>query len=274
MKLNPGTKNFWIQIGNILFAAIVLVAIAFYFAGSNGVILALFIGTGLLVSFLMATKTAIVSGLPDTWDITSTTFTDFPNLDRTWLEQQTDQLTALGFQILMDYKLVNSSVSGFARCFSHPQHYCFLEMGQCFPATGGVIYNSSMMSYFDADWTLASVGREITINDSFPRLWRHPHSVVLFRKADDRNNDPGQLLQSHLQFREQMTADLGITLCRDISWDAYQKLEQQAAIERKKRLQQCNLLLGMIEVTLFELNPQSEWLGDYGKIRQKRRSQR
>ena len=79
-------------------------------------------------------------------------------------------------------------------------------------------------------------------------------------------------MQSHLRFRQQMLTDLGITVSTDVSWDAYGTLEQQATIFRKQTFRQKNLLLAMLEATLFEINPKSEWLGDYPKVAAKRRA--
>ena len=63
-----------------------------------------------------------------------------------------------------------------------------------------------------------------------------------------------------------MQTDLGIALLRDISWENYVRLEEDAVAYRKQALKKKILLLAMIEVTKFELNPKSEWLGDYAKL--------
>ncbi len=42
--------------------------------------------------------------------------------------------------------------------------------------------------------------------------------------------------------------------------------------ERKQTFRRKSLLLAMLEATLFEINPKSEWLGDYPKVAAKRRA--
>jgi hypothetical protein len=52
----------------------------------------------------------------------------------------------------------------------------------------------------------------------------------------------------------------------DVSWENYVQLQQVGVIYRKRSLRGKIILLAMIEVTQFELNPKSEWLGDYAKF--------
>ncbi|MDF0554877.1 hypothetical protein [Kamptonema sp. UHCC 0994] len=78
------------------------------------------------------------------------------------------------------------------------------------------------------------------------------------------------MLQKHLEFRQRMIGDLGIKVLTDVSWENYVKIVQESVIYRKRSLKRKNLLLAMIEVTLFELNPKSEWLGDYAKFARQR----
>ncbi|QSJ19987.1 hypothetical protein JYQ62_15500 [Nostoc sp. UHCC 0702] len=74
-----------------------------------------------------------------------------------------------------------------------------------------------------------------------------------------------------MNFRQQILTNLGITVATDVSWQTYKNLERQATISRKQSFRHKNLLLAMLEATLFEMHPKSEWLGDYPKEAVKRR---
>ena len=111
-------------------------------------------------------------------------------------------------------------------------------------------------------WQLATVNREASIKDGISYgFWRNPKSL--------RTHHPeislAELLEKHLEFRQRMIMDLGITVLTDISWENYVQIQREGVIYRKRSLRGKILLLAMIEVTQFELNPKSEWLGDYGK---------
>ena len=264
MALNPGTKNFWIQFGYTVGVGLLLTASAYYFWGSTGAVLAGAIAIFQIIWFLITVKSAILRSQPTTWEIELTHPDDFPGLDRAHFEQQTRTLEELGFEILADYKLTNSVVVGFARCFSHPQQYCFCEINQCFPTNGDPISNCFIGSLLQQDWMLVHLNQPISIANSLSYLWRSPRTVVFFLPAGAHPHLP-TLLQTHLEMRQQMVRNLGITVQTDVSWEAYQAHEQQMTTYRRQRLQQRNFFLGMLEVLLFELNPKSVWLGDYAR---------
>ncbi len=75
-----------------------------------------------------------------------------------------------------------------------------------------------------------------------------------------------ELFHKHLQMRQQMITNIGVSVLTDVSWDNYVNKQQEGTIYRKKAMKQKSLLLAMIEVTKFELNPKSEWLEDYAKF--------
>jgi hypothetical protein len=69
-----------------------------------------------------------------------------------------------------------------------------------------------------------------------------------------------------------MLIDLGITVSTDVSWEVFRNLQQKSIILCKQIMRRKPLLLSILEATLFELNPKSEWLGDYPKEAAKRRA--
>ncbi len=264
MALNSGTKNFWIQFGYIVGTGLLLTAVAYFIWGGTGAVIAGVLAIFQVIWFLISVKSAILRSLPTTWEIELTHPDEFPGLDHDYFEQQTHILEELGFEILADYKLTNSVMAGFARCFSHPQQYCFCEINQCFPTNSDPISNCLIGSLMAQNWMLVHLNQPVSIAGSLSYLWRSPRTVVFFLPAGVQPHLP-TLVHTHLEMRQQMVRNLGITVQTDVSWAAYQAHEHQMTTYRRDRLQQRNFLLGMLEVLLFELNPKSVWLGEYAR---------
>ncbi|HLO47583.1 MAG TPA: hypothetical protein VK211_04060 [Kamptonema sp.] len=263
MTLSTGTQNFWSQQKNYLLSSgITIVVIFWYFGAKIGISITFFLFLCYLW-LLSDIKSKLLMGLPDQFQYESAILTDYPLLNFTWLQQQTNELESLGFVQLIDYKIGDNPC--FGRCFAHPQYYCYAEVGELFKATGeSFSRQASIASHLDENWELATINREVdNVKDSVSYgLWRKPKAVRLYSP----NLSWEELLQKHLEFRQRMVADLGITVLTDVSWENYVNIQQEATIYRKRSLQKKILLLAMIEVTQFELNPKSEWLGDYAKF--------
>lgn len=261
MRLSKGVQGFWVAIGSSLFWAVVVTGLVVYFSGWQNGILAAVIMLFFTGWEVQSIKQKLMRSLPDQLDLRPVTPDDFAfQLDQTALDQQTRELESLGFIHLKDYAL--QPLSGLARCFAHPQHYCFAEIGQIFDADGKMIVaNPVIISGLSQDWVLAHVQGTLTPSSSLSLLWRNPKNVGIYH-PDVSLSD---LLQIHLRFRQKMIADLGLVVLTDVSWDAYAEGQQKAAGDRKQALRQRNLLIGMIKVTRFELNPTLEWLGDYAR---------
>ena len=263
MKLSNGTENFWSQIRNYILSSGVTIIVAFWYYGPKvGSIITFFLFLCFLW-LLSDTKSKVLMGLPDEFQYESANLNDYPMLNFTWLQQQTSELEALGFVQLIDYKLVGGN-PGFARCFSHPESYCYAEVFEVFQATGESFARQAVISSNLAEgWHLATINREANIKDGISYgFWRNSKSV--------RTHHPeisfAELLEKHLALRQRMIMDLGITVLTDVSWENYVQLQREGVIYRKRSLRGKIMLLAMIEVTQFELNPKSEWLGDYAKF--------
>ena len=267
MTLSTGTQNFWSQQKNYLLSSGITIVVAFWYFGAKiGIIITFFLFLCYLW-LLSDTKFKLLMGLPDEFQYESAILRDYPLLNFTWLQQQTNELESLGFVQLIDYKVGENPC--FGRCFSHPQHYCYAEVSELFQATGeSFSRQASIASHLDEGWELDTINREVSnVKDSFSYgFWRNPKAVRLYSP----NPSLEELLQKHLEFRQRMVVDLGITVLTDVSWANYVNIEQEAAIYRKRSLQRKILLLAMVEVTQFELNPKSEWLGDYAKFARQR----
>lgn len=260
-KLTDGTQNFWSQLRNYLLSSALTIAVAFYWYGFK---LAITITFFLFLCFLWLLsdiKEKMLRALPSEFQFLPANLADYPLINFTWMQQQSRDLEALGFVNIMDYSTVQKS--GFARCFSHPEQYCYAEISEIFKPTGESYSRQVvMMSDLEDNWQLGTINREVSIKDSLPYgLWRNPKTVRTYHP----NLPLEDLLQAHLQMRQKMLGDLGVTLKTDTSWENYVKKEQEGTIYRKNSLKNKILLLAMLEVTQFEKYPKSEWLGDYAK---------
>ncbi|MGL5059248.1 MAG: hypothetical protein ACRC62_04630 [Microcoleus sp.] len=261
-KLTEGTQNFWSKIKNYLISSGLTIVIAFFaFGWQVGITLTFF----LVICFLWLlsdTKEKVLRSLPDGFDYKPASLHDYPLLNFTWLEQQTQELENLEFVQLIDY--TTGANPAFARCFAHPKHYCYAEVCQVFKANGESFSRQAVIfSALDRRWGLANINREVNITDGIAYgFWQDGKNIRIYHPISSLDN----LLQNHLNWRQRMQADLGITLLTDISWENYVRFEEDAVAYRKQSLKKKILLLAMIEVTRFELNPKSEWLGDYAQF--------
>lgn len=262
MKLSDGTQNFWSQIRGYSLSSALTIAVAFHFYGWR---IASIIAFFLFVCFiwlLSDIKEKLIRSQSDTFNYETASIEEYPLLNFNWFQDQTNQLELLGFVQIMDYKIAQTS--GFAKCFAHPDNYCYAEVNEVFKATGeSFARNVSIMSSLEQGWTLSSINQEVSITASIAYgFWRNPRSVRIYYPTLSLE----ELFHKHLQMRQQMITNIGVSVLTDVSWDNYVEKQQQGAIYRKNAMKQKSLLLAMIDVTKFELNPKSEWLEDYAKF--------
>lgn len=120
-------------------------------------------------------------------------FQDYILLNFTWLEQQTQELENLGFVRLIDY--TNSADTAFARCFAHPEHYCYADAGQVFNENGELISKqAAIFSFLDRNWELANINREVDIIDGITYgFWRDAKKVRIYHPTSSLEN----ILRNH-----------------------------------------------------------------------------
>ncbi|MEJ1933423.1 hypothetical protein WDZ92_24755 [Nostoc sp. NIES-2111] len=277
MQLSTGIQKFWIALANYLVLGLMLFL---YLLAGNGwkltnllslpdlmgltIVVALVLFP--LLWFLGNIKTQMLQALPNERHFKAAVVTDYPQLDLFWLQEETKDLEALGFVHLMDYKVEPGN--GFIQTFIHLQHNCFAEIRQLFTDTKNKPEKYSYMySSLTQDWDLTTINRQVHRSDAIAYIGQHAKSVRKYHPEVYLD----ELLEQHLSMRIQMLNDLGISVVTDISWSAYRSLGQQAIIYRKTIMRRRNLLLAMLEATLFEIKPKSEWLGDYAKVAVTRR---
>jgi hypothetical protein len=276
MQLSTGIQKFWIALANYLVLGLMLFL---YLLAGNGwkltnllslpdlmgltIVIALVLFP--FIWFLGNIKTQMLQELPNESRFKAAIITDFPQLDLFWLQQETKDLEAIGFVQLMDYKVEPGN--GFARSFAHPQHHCFAEIGQLFSdAKDKPEKYSYMYSSLTQDWDLTTINRQVHRLDATAYIGKHPKAVRKYHPEVYLD----ELLEQHLSLRRQMLNNLDISVVTDISWSGYKSLGQQATISRKTIMRRKKLLLAMLEATLFEIKPKSEWLGNYAKVAAKR----
>ncbi|OYQ65132.1 hypothetical protein B9G53_08540 [Pseudanabaena sp. SR411] len=262
MKLSDGTQNFWSQVRGYALSSALTIAVAFHFYGWKTASIIAFFLFICFIWLLSDIKEKLIRSQPDQFNYETTTIEDYPLLNFNWFQNQTDRLKLLGFVQIMDYKIPQSP--GFARCFAHPVNYCYAEVNEVFKATGeSFARNASITSSLEQDWTLSSINQEVSITASIAYgFWRKPRSLRIYYP----NLSLEELFNKHLKMRQQMITNIGVSVLTDVSWENYVNKQQEGTIYRKKAMKQKSLLLAMIEVTKFELNPKSEWLEDYAKF--------
>lgn len=265
MKLSPGIKNFWWVIGSQTVLALGLALFAYW--AINWLSAGLILGTAamILAVQIKGIKAQILAVVPQRWEYQPVDLESLATVDVKWIDQQTRDLEQLGFIQLRDYSVPSNP--GVARSFAHPQDHCFVEIGQLVAATGELSYHTAIFSDLEQDWSLSNVNRPVRQIDSLTHIWRHPRWVKQFTPCLSLS----ELLQTHLQFRQQMMSDLAIRVATDPSWDAYEVIMRRGIENLQRRLRAKPLLIGMVEATLFELKLPPEWLGEYASYAAQRR---
>lgn len=263
MTLSDGVKNFWVQLGSYMLVVGVLLVGVFWWLGWIWAIALLVLAIAYYAWFLAETKQRLLNALPNDWNGEITEISNLPWLDSAWLKAQTTELELLGFVKAQDYKIRDSQSAG--RCFLHPRHRCYAEVSDIFLPDGQRFSRQAIITSLMTDnWSLTHLNRAPqTGSDSIPLLWRHPHDVGIYQPDVELLT----LLQSHLQFRQEMVNDLGLDV-RPPSWDEYLTQLNWTSTYRKRALKRANLLVRMIWVTQFEFTLPQICLGAY-----KRRSQ-
>ena len=86
-----------------------------------------------------------------------------------------------------------------------------------------------------------------------------------------------ELMQAFLKMREQICLDLGISVVRDDTLEAYIAKVQRSVSEMREAVQVKNFAKGLSEVyyrkfALLKTNPEYVWLGDYPKEAEQRKT--
>lgn len=244
--------SWWMRIGITLFLVIILWMVG--------------------LAFL---KFVFLQALPDhfAWRPAEIATEKWPaTIDIVAIDQLTETFINLGFQHLQEYcgegETSSDSPGYVARLLAHPQHHCFVEIGQTLGEYSVALPTTySIHSLLEEGWEFSTMQQK---PNSILWMWHNPKAVGIFAPS----LEPDALLQLHLERRQQMAQDLGLDVFPDMSWDTFVMVQERSTIGNKQRLRRKPVAWALLEATLFELNPQYEWLGDYGKVATKAPKQR
>jgi hypothetical protein len=211
-------------------------------------------------SYAASVKARVVRALIDVVEFRATSPAEFPHLDEHRLSEYTRALEALGFRHLTDYTLVKDRDNGleaYARLFVHDSWRCYAEVNEIYRARGTASpMRCNLMSFLEGGWSVSNTDRRARRGNY---LIRRPRA--LWKSLPDRA--PHQLLEAHLELRDQLAGDLGLAVVGDGSAVDYFRRVAQANDERCERVRRCPAWRFVLDSWAFELSPKLEWLGEY-----------
>jgi hypothetical protein len=181
----------------------------------------------------------------------------FQHLDREKLDRHTAELEQLGFIQLIDYTIPGTTAM--ARLFGHPEQSCFAEVGH----VKTLPMFCSISSPLEQDWGLVvtdATSRPMLRAISYAFL-RQPRKIG---KILDQAS-PSRMFQTLLEWRSTVTSDLSIAPVPHIQAEVYFENEQKKRIKQRNTLAFKSFTWCLLELFWANLNPQTEWLGDYKK---------
>ena len=226
----------------------------------------------LLFSFFTV-KRKVLKGMATSFSFPPSTPAQFPMLDTAALNRYSQEMESMGFVKLLDFSLVSDTPNhppSFCRLFAHTKYHCFGEVSQIFPkGKAPMAVKCSIQSCLENGWTLGFSDRKPRATSSLLR--RRKALGVSMPEAS-----LSELIQAFLKMREQICIDLGLSVVRDDTLEAYIAKVQRSATEMREAVQVKNFAMGLSEVyyrkfALLKTNPEYVWLGDYPKEAEQRK---
>jgi hypothetical protein len=270
MALSPGLKKFWGLIGGLSIIgcglAIGLIYSKGLFAGGIAAVVVLTIVSTLISSIQLQ----LVNAVSTPPKATPCDLADHQGYDEPWFEHHTLTLEDLGFKQLTDCHL-KAKTTTVAKFFYHTEHQCFAELLQSGIQSpnrleNNLIYRRTIVSCLNPDWTLIDFDRANLPLDGLTYMWRNPQEIRHYRNTESLR----EMLTLHLNDRTTILRNLKTTLRFEPTWEEFQAYETQVYARIRKTLLRRNLIIALLEATLYELKPKTTWLGDYGKRRNQR----
>lgn len=194
------------------------------------------------------TPVEFASVLPSAWPPSS--------LDE--LSHYTQQLKDIGFTQLEDYTLsTDEKQQSVARLFSHPQAFCFAEIG----LSENMPMFCSISGHLEGGWNLgvtnmsASTGIAAT-SHAFLRLPRRLAKCMKGASVE-------LLFATFLDWRKQVSTDLQIDHTNNIQAEDYFANEKSVRNRQRNALTRKSIIWSLIEMWWFTHHPKTEWLGAY-----------
>lgn len=229
------------------------------------------LGHGLLV--LLGMKGRVLKNMATSYSFPPATPAQFPEFDTAALERYSREFESMGFVRLLDFSLVSNAVlqiPSFCRLYAHLKYHCFGEVSQIFPrGKAPMPLACSIQSVLQDGWTL-------TFSDRKPMA---AGSLLRRRKAlsvSMPGTDSSALLQAFLQMRDNVCQDLGISVVREDTLEAYIAKVQRSATEMRDAVKEKNFATAVSHVyyrklALLKTREEYTWLGDYPKEAERRK---
>jgi len=255
MNYRKTFMNFWITIIIRYLLIIVSILIGFRFWSLGLGILILGIEAFWEIKWWQELKAKLLKGIPGEFSCLPSHVEEYEALNFNLLMEYTDAFKTLGFQHIVDLKLDTIS-NIWARLLCHPEYYCFVEIFQSFPVNKEPTpMRYSIQSYFQDGWSL---GTGTLKSNGMIYMCRNPKHLGTYCPE----GEPAEVFSIHLERRQEVQARLGLQLSTDVSWEFYFTKQTENALKRREIFEHKNVLVALIEGTLFEFNPVTEWLGD------------
>jgi hypothetical protein len=224
-----------------------------------------------VVLFFVWLKVKLVGIMPDHVEFLPADPEDFAGLDQDLLLEYTVAFESLGFHQAFDYTVrtdvaeVNRN-TGMGRLFINPELRCYAEVNQLFTAQKKAIpMRCNVISILEDGWTLSSGNREWAQVRAI-WMWRRPRSLWTRHPGAT----PSEILDAHMERRQRIVHDLGLSLASDVSPRAYCLLEETATAERKQVFRRRNIAVALFEYWRVGIKPPKEWMGDYHRLARER----
>ena len=228
---------------------------------------------GHLLLNLLGLKGRVLKTMPTSYSFPPATPAQFPALDTAVLERYTQEFESMGFIRLLDFSLVSNApqpIPIFCRLYAHTRYHCFVEIGQIFPRGKAPLpVACSIQSMMQDGWTLTFTDRKPLAAGSLIRR-RKAISVSMPGTATSA------LLQAFVQMRDQVCQDLGISLMKDDTLEAYIAKVQRSAGDMREAVKEKNFATAVSHVyyrklSLLKTREEYTWLGDYPKEAERRK---
>jgi hypothetical protein len=282
-KISPTLESlntFFKTLGFVAFyAAIIPFVITWWFSGSLPQAIAMAFGFSILaiIFFCGTVKAQIMQSIviPKFASVNlEANPNEYERLDLQKLEDYSQAIYSLGFMHLGDIALVPEAEghgSGVARITYHPEHSCFAEIAQNFSPTDpnqDISMRCVFGSLMDKDWILST--SNIADLNGLVYMMHRPKN--LWQRFPEYGIDAiSDLLSKHFELRQEICNTLNLEVQTNLSIESYILHEENEGVSRHKIMEKKRILFALIEAYLFELNPKSEWLGDYTKFAAKSR---
>jgi hypothetical protein len=228
---------------------------------------------GSLLLTLLGMKGRVLKNMATSYSFPPATTAQFPALDVAALERYTRDVESLGFVRLLDFSLVSNAanpIPSFCRLCAHTTYHCFAEIHQLFPrGKAPLTLSCSMQSVLQEGWSL-------TFSDRKPMA---AGSLLRRKKAlsvSMPGTDTSALMQAFLQMRDRVCQDLGISVVREDTIEAYIAKVQRGTTELREAVKEKNFATAVSHVyyrklALLRTKEEYTWLGDYPKEAERRK---